>query len=535
MEREESANGISRQSVVALADELASRLRKEIGHEIEEALGQFQNVMEESPLKILNEADAKQDQVLRLLDDWLISSDAEDRIADPEIADLKERIETALEEKTAAEKRVEIALNEKVQAEEQIRIVLGEKAKVDGALARIEARAANESNELKATIERLRMERGEAKKEVELASAEKRTTEKNAEAAIIQTAEVKKKLSEAEVTNKTLEKRLSTRSVYRAAAVILLIIALLAIAYAIYNRQVDPVSVNLRSFNNRLKEITISIEQKGQLIEEFNRKQNQLITQFENLDEQVNSIGIKIANPVSEGQLENPTEELSRQVSQLDQTISQLQQDRAPLQQDLNSLRQVVNKLENSFLTRADTLTELSALEKKMAVLERKTSSLAGMDQEAAIIKKQVSALGKKVQRLSTMPVMVQGKKIEIYRISTELYFTSGGSEISEQGKARVKSLAEKIKSRPNVFIRVEGHTDDKLLRWTSVGRYVDNSGLSLARAAVVTRLLIETGLTPKRISTFGLGSSQPIVPNTSPENRSVNRRVEIIVTHNGG
>ncbi|MEE9518181.1 MAG: OmpA family protein, partial [Candidatus Adiutricales bacterium] len=273
---------------------------------------------------------------------------------------------------------------------------------------------------------------------------------------------------------KTLEKRLSTRSVYRAAAVILLIIALLATAYAIYNRQVDPVSVSLRSFNNRLKEITVSIEQEGQLIEEFNRKQNQLITQFENLDEQVNSIGIKIANLVSEGQLEN------------------------------------------SFLTRADTLTELSALEKKMAALERKTSSLAGMDQEAA------------------RPVMVQGKKIEIYRISTELYFTSGGSEISEQGKARVKSLSEKIKSRPNVFIRVEGHTDDKLLRWTSVGRYVDNRGLSLARAAVVTRLLIETGLTPKRISTFGLGSSQPIVPNTSPENRSVNRRVEIIVTHNG-
>jgi type VI secretion system protein ImpK len=60
--------------------------------------------------------------------------------------------------------------------------------------------------------------------------------------------------------------------------------------------------------------------------------------------------------------------------------------------------------------------------------------------------------------------------------------------------------------------------------------QFSNNVELSQARAVSVARLLQRSLTTPARLETTGVGSSQPLyTPESLPENRARNRRVEII------
>jgi len=75
--------------------------------------------------------------------------------------------------------------------------------------------------------------------------------------------------------------------------------------------------------------------------------------------------------------------------------------------------------------------------------------------------------------------------------------------------------------------IRIEGHTDDLPIH-NSV--FPSNWELSSARAISVLRYFIQKGIEPQRLAAVGYGEYHPLVPNTSPENRARNRRVEIYI-----
>jgi len=74
----------------------------------------------------------------------------------------------------------------------------------------------------------------------------------------------------------------------------------------------------------------------------------------------------------------------------------------------------------------------------------------------------------------------------------------------------------------------VAGHTDDVPI-YTS--KFRSNWELSSARAVtVVHALLMNPGVSQERVLVEGHADSNPLVPNDSPENRSKNRRVELIL-----
>ncbi|WP_249872027.1 flagellar motor protein MotS [Oceanobacillus saliphilus] len=111
--------------------------------------------------------------------------------------------------------------------------------------------------------------------------------------------------------------------------------------------------------------------------------------------------------------------------------------------------------------------------------------------------------------------------------LQESILFASGEANILEEGKPfldRVRSLLQDI---PN-NIKVEGHTDSRPI---SNYRYPSNWELSGARASSVVRYLIrENEFDAARFSTAGYADIKPLVPNTSPENWSKNRRVEIVI-----
>lgn len=107
--------------------------------------------------------------------------------------------------------------------------------------------------------------------------------------------------------------------------------------------------------------------------------------------------------------------------------------------------------------------------------------------------------------------------------------FASGSADLKEQGKSILGDVGEIIKKNDGLKVRVEGHTDDVPIS----GRYRSNWELSSARSLSVVELLSkETGIQPQNMSAVGYGEFRPIMPNTSPENRSKNRRIQIFVDY---
>jgi OmpA-OmpF porin, OOP family len=74
----------------------------------------------------------------------------------------------------------------------------------------------------------------------------------------------------------------------------------------------------------------------------------------------------------------------------------------------------------------------------------------------------------------------------------------------------------------PSMNFSVEGHTD-------SDGDEALNLKLSEARAKAVVDKLIELGVNSGRLTHKGLGESAPINPNSTPEEKAQNRRVEFV------
>jgi type VI secretion system protein ImpK len=75
--------------------------------------------------------------------------------------------------------------------------------------------------------------------------------------------------------------------------------------------------------------------------------------------------------------------------------------------------------------------------------------------------------------------------------------------------------------------VLIVGHTDDQPVRSL---RFQDNFELSRERAISVARALQQDIDAPARLSWTGVGASEPrYQPESAPENRARNRRVEIV------
>lgn len=114
-----------------------------------------------------------------------------------------------------------------------------------------------------------------------------------------------------------------------------------------------------------------------------------------------------------------------------------------------------------------------------------------------------------------------------VVRVRTDdVLFSTGSAVVRPVAREVIAALAPSLRPLPNE-LRVEGHTDDVPLS----RRGYTNWNLSADRAVAVLRLLVdEHALEPQRLSAVGYGEFDPLVPNASPEQRSVNRRVEIVI-----
>ena len=111
-----------------------------------------------------------------------------------------------------------------------------------------------------------------------------------------------------------------------------------------------------------------------------------------------------------------------------------------------------------------------------------------------------------------------------------KILFDSGQTEIRPEGLGVLKRVVEILMTVTDKVIRVEGHTDSIPIGGALAKKYPTNWELSAARALNVTRYLEKEGIDPALLSAVAFGEHQPIAENDTPEGRSRNRRIAIIL-----
>lgn len=115
--------------------------------------------------------------------------------------------------------------------------------------------------------------------------------------------------------------------------------------------------------------------------------------------------------------------------------------------------------------------------------------------------------------------------------IQTDVTFDSGSAVVKEEGRQVAKEIAAFLNTDPPHEIVVNGHTDDVPM---NNEEFASNWELSTMRAVQFLYLLLEDSeIGPEWFSARGYGEYRPKVPNTSAENRTINRRVEVLLLPN--
>lgn len=97
-------------------------------------------------------------------------------------------------------------------------------------------------------------------------------------------------------------------------------------------------------------------------------------------------------------------------------------------------------------------------------------------------------------------------------------------SILKPEGKVEVDKLIAEMKAHPKDTVLIEGHTCD-------LASDAYNMGLGQRRADSIKTYMTEKGIDVKRMSTKSFGETTPAVPNSSEENRKLNRRGEFKIT----
>jgi len=121
---------------------------------------------------------------------------------------------------------------------------------------------------------------------------------------------------------------------------------------------------------------------------------------------------------------------------------------------------------------------------------------------------------------------VVRERRGVVLRLPAGIVFDSGDAVVKQSAYGIVDAVGA-VLARTDLQVSVEGHTDA-----VPVGGapFASNWELSVARAANVAQYLIERhAVAPERIGIAGYADTVPIAANDTPQQRELNRRVEIV------
>lgn len=112
-----------------------------------------------------------------------------------------------------------------------------------------------------------------------------------------------------------------------------------------------------------------------------------------------------------------------------------------------------------------------------------------------------------------------------ILTFKSDVLFDTDSSTIKSaaHSSGEIDRVAQILNKYPNTTIKVVGYTD-------STGSEAHNLRLSELRANAVKNALVIKGVNASRMVAIGMGKSNPVANNSTPEGRQLNRRVNIVI-----
>ena len=225
-------------------------------------------------------------------------------------------------------------------------------------------------------------------------------------------------------------------------------------------------------------------------------------------------------------------EALEAKVRQLEEQVATLERDKEVLTARLTTSesRLTASAAERYALEQKNL--ELSALNDELAKSTRKLAEAKeALEKKSSEYENLAQSLKQEISEGKIQLSELQGRMT--VQLKDKILFASGSTRVNKEGQEALRKIAEALKTVQGRIIRVEGHTDD--VPMPKDGPFPSNWELSLARAMAVVRALQDSGVDPTVLSAAGYGQYQPIAPNDAPENRSLNRRIEIVLAPKAG
>jgi chemotaxis protein MotB len=216
-------------------------------------------------------------------------------------------------------------------------------------------------------------------------------------------------------------------------------------------------------------------------------------------------------------------EKLKALQAQLDTLVADLNSLKEKIRSDEGTLSQKEAEL-RAARTRVQELQalidELSKSKKKLEVAKAELEKKSGEYEQLA------NALRGEIESGRVELMELKGKTT--VKMKDKILFASGSATVGADGRAALKKVAEALRGLQGKAIRVDGHTDN--VPTGGAGGFPTNWELSAARSLAVVRFLQENGVDATRLSGAGFGEFQPVSGNDTPEGRSLNRRIEIVL-----
>jgi outer membrane protein OmpA-like peptidoglycan-associated protein len=168
----------------------------------------------------------------------------------------------------------------------------------------------------------------------------------------------------------------------------------------------------------------------------------------------------------------------------------------------------------------------------RIANLEQQLSGLQGYSREQEATQRKLAAEREFNERFTKVQRFFRPDEAEVYKQGSQLVirmrgiqFPVGQATLSPDNYNLLSKVQQAIQMFGKPTVTIEGHTD-------ITGSAQTNLELSQKRAeAVKTYLVANNTLPENRIRAAGYGPDRPLAPNTTPEGRAINRRIDVLIT----
>ncbi|MDH3640789.1 MAG: OmpA family protein [Gammaproteobacteria bacterium] len=192
-------------------------------------------------------------------------------------------------------------------------------------------------------------------------------------------------------------------------------------------------------------------------------------------------------------------------------SITELQRENTHLQQDLD-----------------DNTAQLATLNEQVETMKTR---LGGENQTIEELNQLLAKQERHRQRFAKVETMFGADQANVLRKGDNviirmigLNFDSGAAALKPEHASMLRVLENAIGVFPESRVMVEGHTD-------AFGSDDQNLELSQDRAeAVVQHLLSSMPISPTNLGSLGYGESRPVANNETPEGRTRNRRIDVVI-----